>query len=332
MNPRNERSRWGTNPWLTVRTQRSRWGTNPWLNPRSERSRWGTNPWLNTRTERSRWGTNPWLNPRNQRSRWGTNPWLNPRSERSRWGTNPWLNIQRVERSRWGTNPWLNGKNKKDSENLIEGNTSTEVEKEENMKHHIQGKENISKISNDVYTNQEEKEPKNKKGSSNYQDRWGLKLNFPVLNTYQNKEKKMEKLEWKMDEKIRKLKDLENNAEPISESKDIESEKIDTRSLDQHPSFRFQINPNSVLRHILEHFRILQRSRMTKRFVEPRVQPNSELKGPGITFWTSALQNNLGDMFDDKISVVRLKRNALFRSLFQTNEISKILKELQQNQ
>ena len=313
MNPRAERSRWGTNPWLTVRTQRSRWGTNPWLTPRSERSRWGTNPWLNTRTERSRWGTNPWLNPRNQRSRWGTNPWLNPRSERSRWGTNPWLNIQRVERSRWGTNPWLNGKNKKDSDNLTKGNSANDDEfdeEEEYMKHHIQGHENISKISNDVYTNQEEKEPKNKKGSN---------------NTYQNKEKKM-------DEKIRKLKNLEDNAEPTSESKDIESVKIDTRSPDQHSNFRFQINPNSVLRHILEHFRILQRSRMTKRFVEPRVQPNSELKGPGVAFWTSALQNNLGDMFDDKISVVRLKRNALFRSLFQTNEISKILKELQQNQ
>ena len=328
MNPRTERSRWGTNPWLTVRTQRSRWGTNPWLNLRSERSRWATNPWLDTRSERSRWGTNPWLNPRNQRSRWGTNPWLNPRSERSRWGTNPWLNIQRDERSRWGTNPWLNGKNKKDKENTINENTSNENEfdeKEDNIKHHVQENENIRTTSSDVYRNLEEKEPIDKKGSSNYQDRRGLKLNFPILNTYQNNEKKM-------DENLRNLKNLEDNTEPIPESGNIDSEKIDTRSPDQHSSFRFQINPNSVLRHILEHFRILQRSRMTKRFVEPRVQPSSELKGPGVAFWTSALQNNLGDMFDDKISVVRLKRNALFRSLFQTNEISKILKELQQNQ
>ena len=184
---------------------------------------------------------------------------------------------------------------------------------------------NTSNTLNDLYTNIEEEEPRNKKGSSNYQDRWGLKLNFPVLNKHQNKDKKM-------DEKLRNLKNLEDNTEPIPEMGDIDSEKIDTRSLDQHSSFRFQINPNSVLRHILEHFRILQRSRMTKRFVEPRVQPSSELKGPGVAFWTSALQNNLGDMFDDKISVVRLKQNALFRSLFQTNEISKILKELQQNQ
>ena len=310
-------------------------------NSRTQRSRWGTNPWLNPRNERSRWGTNPWLTQRNERSRWGTNPWLNPRDERSRWGTNPWLrswNIQRIQKNRWDTNTWLT--HKRDPEQSIEEPILKKDEDNEEDEPKDRAKENESngKRGHDylfnpyyVLTYLKGQEPEKKRWRSNYRDSWGLKLNFPVLNEYQDRDKKM-------DNSILTLKNLADNEELVPESEEMETDNIETRSPYLESAFRFQVNPNSVLRQILEHFRILQRSRMTKRFVEPRIQPNMEVKGPGIGFWKSALQNNLSNMFDDKISVVRLKRNALFRSLFHkrnalfrslfhTNEISKILKE-----
>ena len=296
-----------------ARTERSRWGTNPWLNPRSERSRWGTNPWLNQRSERSRWGTNPWLRS-----------WVIPtRTERSRWGTNPWLN-PRNERSRWGTNPWLNLKSKKSPEQIIEPTEETfddQKGKESDTKDDIEDVEKTSKrsylwlLNPDIMTYLKNQELKQKRGRSNNDDMWGLKLNFPVLNTYQAKMKKMDK-----------------NKQDLEHLSDNESGEIMTRSPEFKSSFRFQVNPNSVLRQILEHFRILQRSRMTKKFVEPRIQAMPVSKGPGMNFWKSALENDLSEMYDDKISVVRLKRNSLFRSLFHTNEISKILRQLKNNQ
>ena len=312
-----------------ARTERSRWGTNPWLNPRSERSRWETNPWLNQRSERSRWGTNPWLNQRSERSRWGTNPWLRSwviptRSERSRWGTNPWLN-SRNERSRWGTNPWLNPKSKKSQEQTSETTEKVNDDqkgKESDTKDRIEEVENPSKrsylwlLNPDIMTYLKSQELKQKRGRSNFDDMWGLKINFPVLNTYQDKMKRM-------DENRQDLEHLSDHEEPG---------EIMTRSPEFKSNFRFQVNPNSVLRQILEHFRILQRSRMTKKFVEPQIQPMPISKGPGMNFWKSALQNDLSEMYDDKISVVRLKRNSLFRSLFHANEISKILRQLKINQ
>ena len=147
----------------------------------------------------------------------------------------------------------------------------------------------------------EKQKSREKRGGRRYGNSWAMKLHFPVWN-YHGRQKKM-------DENVQELQlRSDDNELASSDINKRDLNEISTRSHKPNSSFRFNVSPNSVLRQIMEHFRILQRARMTKRFVEPRIQPHLEPKGPGMDFWKSALQNNLSDMFDDKISVVRLKR------------------------